>query len=64
MDDGAAPRAGPGLHNGAAVLADGGIAAVYHKHHLPNYAVFDERRYFTPGRRAVVHSSSATAASG
>ena len=53
-DDGAAPRADPGLHNGAAVLADGGIAAVYHKHHLPNYAVFDERRYFTPGRQAVV----------
>ena len=50
----AAPRSRPALHNGAAVLADGGIAAVYHKHHLPNYAVFDERRYFTPGRQAVV----------
>ena len=54
LDDGAAPRADPRLHNGAAVLADGGIAAFYHKHHLPNYAVFDERRYFTPGRQAVV----------
>ena len=53
-DDGSATRADPGLHNGAAVLADGGIAAFYHKHHLPNYAVFDERRYFTPGRQAVV----------
>ena len=51
-DDGAAPRAR--LHNGAALLADGRIAAFYHKHHLPNYAVFDERRYFAPGRRAVV----------
>ncbi len=53
-DDRAAPRTRPALHNGAAVLADGGIAAVYHKHHLPNYAVFDERRYFTPGQEAVV----------
>ena len=53
-DDRAAPRTRPALHNGAAVLADGGIAAVYHKHHLPNYAVFDERRYFTPGQQAVV----------
>ena len=53
-DEGAAPRAVTGLHNGAAVLADGRLAAFYHKHHLPNYAVFDERRYFTPGRQAVV----------
>ena len=46
--------AGPGLYNGAAVLADGRVAALYRKHHLPNYAVFDERRYFTPGSEAVV----------
>ena len=41
------------LYNGAAVLADGATAATYRKHHLPNYAVFDERRYFAPraGRR-------------
>ena len=42
------------LHNAAVVLADGRIAATYHKHHLPNYAVFDERRYFAPGRQALV----------
>ena len=42
------------LYNGAAVLADGRIAATYRKHRLPNYAVFDERRYFAPGRQAVV----------
>ena len=42
------------LHNAAMVLADGRIAATYHKHHLPNYAVFDERRYFAPGRQALV----------
>ena len=44
----------PALHNAAAVLAGGRIAATYRKHHLPNYAVFDERRYFAPGRQAVV----------
>ncbi len=46
--------AGAGLHNGAAVLADGRIAARYRKHHLPNYAVFDERRYFAAGGRGLV----------
>ena len=48
----APPRTG--LGNAAAVLADGRIAALYRKHHLPNYAVFDERRYFAPGNEAVV----------
>ena len=52
--EGAAAGRRTNLHNGAAVLAEGGIAAFYHKHHLPNYAVFDERRYFTPGQEAVV----------
>ena len=52
-DAGAAP-AGPRLHNGAAVLAGGRVAAVHRKHRLPNYAVFDERRYFAPGSEAVV----------
>lgn len=37
------------LYNAAAVLADGRRAAVYHKQCLPNYGVFDEQRYFTPG---------------
>ena len=51
----ARPRsASSALYNGAAVLADGRVAAVYRKHHLPNYAVFDERRYFRPGNEAVV----------
>ena len=48
----APPRTG--LGNAAAVLADGRVAALYRKHHLPNYAVFDERRYFAPGNEAVV----------
>lgn len=42
------------LHNTAAVLINGKIAAPYRKHHLPNYAVFDEQRYFTSGNEAVV----------
>jgi NAD+ synthase (glutamine-hydrolysing) len=37
------------LSNAAAVLADGQIARIYHKQCLPNYGVFDEKRYFTPG---------------
>jgi len=43
-----------GLYNGAAILAGGKVAATYRKHQLPNYAVFDERRYFAGGRQAVV----------
>lgn len=35
--------------NSAAVLRDGAVHAVYRKHALPNYGVFDEKRYFTPG---------------
>jgi NAD+ synthase (glutamine-hydrolysing) len=37
------------LYNAAAVCAYGELRAVYHKRLLPNYAVFDEQRYFTPG---------------
>jgi NAD+ synthase (glutamine-hydrolysing) len=36
-------------HNSIAVLADGAVRAVYRKNRLPNYAVFDEQRYFVPG---------------
>jgi NAD+ synthase (glutamine-hydrolysing) len=36
-------------YNATAVLASGAIRAVYRKNRLPNYAVFDERRYFIPG---------------
>ena len=38
-----------GLYNAAAVIADGQVRGVYRKHHLPNYGVFDEHRYFQPG---------------
>jgi NAD+ synthase (glutamine-hydrolysing) len=39
------------VYNAAAVLADGRVAAVYRKAHLPNYGVFDEQRYFQAGDR-------------
>ncbi len=39
-----------GIANAAAVLADGAIRGIYHKILLPNYGVFDEARYFAPGR--------------
>ncbi len=37
------------LFNAAAVCAHGIVQGVYHKRFLPNYAVFDEQRYFAPG---------------
>ena len=38
------------LHNAAAILHDGEWIATYRKQRLPNYGVFDELRYFKPGR--------------
>jgi len=38
------------LYNAAAVIADGKVVGVYHKEQLPNYGVFDEKRYFTKGK--------------
>jgi NAD+ synthetase len=37
------------LYNAALLLDGGKISGVTYKHQLPNYSVFDERRYFTPG---------------
>ncbi len=37
------------IYNAAAVVVDGEIKTVYHKQELPNYGVFDEKRYFTTG---------------
>jgi NAD+ synthase (glutamine-hydrolysing) len=36
-------------HNSLAVVGGGEVQGVYRKMHLPNYGVFDERRYFQPG---------------
>ena len=41
--------AGGRLANAAAVCCEGAVQGVYHKRLLPNYAVFDEERYFEPG---------------
>ncbi|MGN6513555.1 MAG: NAD+ synthase [Lysobacteraceae bacterium] len=38
--------AGAVVYNAASVLRDGAVERTYRKHELPNYAVFDERRYF------------------
>jgi NAD+ synthase (glutamine-hydrolysing) len=43
------PQLADDVYNAAAVLADGGVAAVYRKMFLPNYSVFDEQRYFQAG---------------
>ncbi len=42
------------LFNACAVCVDGKIEAVYRKQFLPNYGVFDEDRYFQPGRGLVL----------
>ncbi len=46
------PRGAP--INAAAVLHGGQVVARYAKHHLPNYGVFDEFRYFVPGTQPCV----------
>ena len=40
---------GRDLHNAAAVCSGGRVLATYRKRLLPNYAVFDEQRYFAAG---------------
>ena len=42
------------LYNSASLLRGGRVESTYHKHCLPNYDVFDEMRYFTPGTRPLV----------
>jgi NAD+ synthase (glutamine-hydrolysing) len=42
------------IYNAAAVIHEGKLAGVYHKHYLPNYGVFDENRYFRAGLKAPV----------
>ncbi|CAD5107893.1 NAD+ synthase [Zestomonas carbonaria] len=41
-------------YNACAVIADGEVLATYYKQKLPNYRVFDEKRYFEPGDQACV----------
>ncbi len=44
------------IYNQAAVIRNGEIIAVYNKQELPNYTVFDEKRYFYPGNAPCVFS--------
>ena len=46
--------AAAGIANAAAVIAEGCVAAVYRKAELPNYKVFDEKRYFHAGTEPTV----------
>lgn len=39
------------IYNAAAVYTDGVLKGVYHKQELPNYGVFDEKRYFQKGKK-------------
>jgi NAD+ synthase (glutamine-hydrolysing) len=47
-------REGECCYNAAAVIGDGAVFGWYRKIWLPNYGVFDEKRYFTPGDRVQV----------
>lgn len=47
-------RSGDALFNAAGVLHEGQLIAEYHKQELPNFQVFDEKRYFQPGNAACV----------
>lgn len=47
-------KKGTDLFNAAAVIYDGKVRYIYRKIHLPNYSVFDEKRYFRPGTEVPV----------
>jgi NAD+ synthase (glutamine-hydrolysing) len=46
--------AGAGIYNSAALIRGGEIAAIHRKAELPNYKVFDEKRYFHAGNQPTV----------
>ena len=52
----------PNRVNAASVLCEGRVIASYAKRELPNYQVFDERRYFVPGRDTCVFEAGAAGA--
>jgi NAD+ synthase (glutamine-hydrolysing) len=60
----AEPVAGGGdhrhAHNSLAVLGGGELRAIYRKNRLPNYAVFDEQRYFVPGEEPATVEAAGT----
>ncbi|MFA6431089.1 MAG: NAD+ synthase [Candidatus Margulisiibacteriota bacterium] len=42
------------LYNAGAFIVNGKVVKIYHKMNLPNYAVFDERRYFSEGDKPAI----------
>ncbi len=53
-------RDGDALYNAVALCGNGRVLQSYYKRRLPNYGVFDERRYFTPGPRPGVFELGGT----
>ena len=53
-----------GRYNAASVICEGQTLAVYAKRELPNYQVFDERRYFQPGTGVCVFEAGGNEAKG
>jgi NAD+ synthase (glutamine-hydrolysing) len=49
-----APHFDRDLYNACYVLSGGEVKAIYRKRYLPNYGVFDEDRYFAPGRDLIL----------
>jgi NAD+ synthase (glutamine-hydrolysing) len=47
-------KLGPCLYNAAAIISGEKVRGVYHKMLLPNYGVFDEKRYFSVGKKPLV----------
>ncbi len=42
------------IYNAAAVIFNKRLVAIYHKMYLPNYGIFDEKRYFTAGNQGLL----------
>lgn len=55
---GFADKKGSGVYNAAAVMYKGKVLGAYHKMLLPNYGVFDEVRYFRPGKAPFVFKAN------
>ncbi len=56
-------KSGVELFNSCSLIRNGKIIATYDKQHLPNYSVFDEKRYFTAGDKPLVVDIKGTSAS-
>jgi len=50
---GYADTCGGSIYNAAAIIQDGEVLGIYHKMELPNYGVFDEKRYFKEETRCI-----------